>query len=152
MNFRIREVDGGEDHYKEELTSLHDMTFIDTNLRPEFDSGHWWLVWDADIPSIYKPAPVAFCGLVPAVNTPGAGYLKRAGVLPAFRGHGLQGKLIRVRETKARRLGLTTMLTDTKDNPASANSLIRAGYKIFEPAYRWAFQSSIYWKKDLVWK
>lgn len=149
-SFRIREVDATEEHYHEELTNLHDLTFFDAAIRADFERGYWWLVWDNEYPPSAKHAPVAFCGLTHAVSTPGAGYLKRAGVLKAYRGSGLQRRLITVREHKARALGLTTMLTDTTENPPSANSLIRAGYKIFEPTYRWAFSYSIYWRKALT--
>lgn len=31
----------------------------------------------------------------------------------------------------------------------SANNFIRAGYRLFEPECRWAFESSLYWKKQL---
>ena len=150
MNFRIREVDATEEHYNEELTNLHDLTFLDPSIRADFENGYWWLVWDDEFPPSAKHPPMAFCGFTLAALTPGAGYLKRAGVMRAFRGQGLQRRLITVREKKARTLGLVTMLTDTTDNPPSANSLIRAGYRIFEPSYRWAFNYSIYWTKDLT--
>ena len=150
MNFRIQEVDGSEDHYSYELRVLHDLTFFDPGIVPNFEHVYWWLVWDANEPKALKPSPIAFAGFVHAASTPGAGYLKRAGVLKAFRGQGLQGRLITVRERKARVLGLTTMLTDTTENPASSNALIKAGYRIMEPSYRWAFEHSIYWKKDLT--
>lgn len=149
MSFLIKEVDGSEECYNEELTILHDLTFFDTSIRADFEQGYWWLLYNREA-CVGPRHPIGFCGLTHAVATPGAGYLKRAGVLKAYRGQGLQRRLITVREKKARKLGLTTMLTDTTDNPPSANSLIRAGYKIFEPAYRWSFQHSIYWKKDLT--
>lgn len=150
MTFRIREVDATEEHYHEELTNLHDATFYDTSIRADFERGYWWLVWDDAFPPSAKAPPIAFCGLTHAINTQGSGYLKRAGVLKDFRGQGLQRKLITVRERKARTLGLNVMLTDTTENPPSANSLIRAGYKLFEPNHRWAFQNSLYWRKDLI--
>jgi GNAT superfamily N-acetyltransferase len=149
MNFTIKEVDASDEHYAEEIIDLHDLTFFDPMVRPDLPRGHWWLVWDADVPRLYQPHPVAFCGLTEALATPGSGYLKRVGVLKGYRGHGLQRRLITVRERKARKLGLTTMLTDTTDNPPSANSLIGAGYRLFEPAYRWAFKNSLYWRKTL---
>ena len=151
MNFLIKEVDASDDHYSEEIMDLHDLTFFDPLVRPDLPRGYWWLVYDKDAwVSWGGPRPLAFCGLTEALATPGTGYLKRAGVLKAYRGQGIQRRLITVREKKARRLGLVTMLTDTTDNPPSSNSLIRAGYKIFEPEHRWAFKHSIYWKKDLT--
>lgn len=149
MTFLIKEVDADDPVYREDILDIHDLTFFDPRVRPDLPRGYWWLVWDADVPRLYQPQPIAFCGLTEALATPHTGYLKRAGVLKDYRGQGLQRKLITVRERKARKLGLKTMLTDTTDNPPSSNSLIKAGYKIFEPAYRWAFPHSIYWKKDL---
>lgn len=145
MNFLIKAVDADDPHYRDEIIDLHDLTFFDVAVRPDLPRGYWWLVYAPD-----AALPVAFCGLTEALATPGTGYLKRAGVLRAYRGQGLQRRLITVREKKARKLGLDTMITDTTDNPPSANSLIHAGYRVFEPAYRWAFRHSIYWKKDLT--
>jgi GNAT superfamily N-acetyltransferase len=157
VNFLIKEVDAEDDHYAEEILTLHDLTFFDPLVRPDLTRGYWWLAYAkldwvttkdwSGLPSTYEP--IAFCGLTHALSTPGTGYLKRAGVLKAYRGQGLQRKLITVRERKARKLGLDTMVTDTTDNPPSANSLIKAGYRIFEPAYRWAFEHSLYWRKTL---
>jgi GNAT superfamily N-acetyltransferase len=149
VNFIIKEVDTDDDHYAEEINTLHDLTFFDPLIRPDLPRGYWWLVYAPDWRVLGKGPAIAFCGLTNALATPGSGYLKRVGVLKPYRGHGLQRRLITVREKKARKLGLTTMLTDTTDNPASANSLISAGYKIFEPAYKWAFTHSIYWRKAL---
>jgi GNAT superfamily N-acetyltransferase len=152
LNFLIKAVDADDPHYRDEIIDLHDLTFFDPLVRPDLPRGYWWLVYDKAAWARWAMpcSPIAFCGLTEALATPGHGYLKRAGVLHAYRGQGLQRKLITVRERKARKLGLTTMLTDTTDNPPSANSLIRAGYKIFEPQYRWAFKHSIYWRKDLA--
>lgn len=155
MSFLIKEVDADDPVYREDILDLHDYTFLDPRVRPDLPRGFWWLVYDKDqwiggiIPPDQHVRPVAFCGLTEALATKETGYLKRAGVLQAYRGQGLQRKLITVRERKARKLGFNMMLTDTTDNPPSSNSLIRAGYKIFEPAYRWAFPHSIYWRKTL---
>jgi GNAT superfamily N-acetyltransferase len=152
VRFLIKEVDSDDDQYAEEILTLHDLTFFDPKVRPDLPRGYWWLVYDKEAWSTFSltaTSPIAFCGLTHALATPGTGYLKRAGVLKAYRGHGLQRKLITVRERKARKLGLTTMVTDTTDNPPSANSLIKAGYRIFEPRDKWAFTHSIYWRKAL---
>lgn len=145
MKFTIREVDASDEAYHDDIIELHDLTFFDVAIRPDLPRGWWWLVYTDEFKS-----PIGFCGLTMAYRSPEIGYLKRAGVLRAYRGLGLQRRLITVRERKARRLGMTSMITDTTDNPPSSNSLIRSGYRIFEPAYRWAFKHSIYWKKDLT--
>jgi len=106
-------------------------------------TGWWWLAFDGE-------TPVAFAGLLAASTTPGTAYLARAGVLRSHRGKGLQLRLIRARERRARQLGFSRMVTDTYSNPASANSLIRAGYKMFTPNYRWGFEGACYWQKTLI--
>lgn len=63
-----------------------------------------------------------------------------------FTGNGLQLRLIKARLTQAKRLGWNWCITDTTNNPASSNSLINAGFKIYTPANKWSFRNAIYWK------
>jgi GNAT superfamily N-acetyltransferase len=94
--------------------------------------------------------PVGFACLVKSTLADDVGYLKRAGVMPAARGQGLQRKLISVREAQARRNGWSQMITDTTfSNVQSSNNLIRSGYHLFEPGFRWGFNTGLYWVKDL---
>jgi len=106
-------------------------------------SGYWWLVHSED------NVPVAFAGLVPSLRWLDCGYLCRAGVLPAHRGQGIQKKLIRVRVRQARALGWNWLVTDTHDNPASANSLIARGFKLFDPTKPWGATGTLYWRLKL---
>ena len=145
VSYRIREVDPFEDnHVLYELRTLHELTFFNEAVQPDYYVGHWWLVRDEE-----TKLNVAFAGLTHSAFWLNTGYLKRVGVLREARGHGLQKRLLLVRERRARKNGWTCMTTDTTDNPPSANSLISGGYKIFEPSHRWAFPHSIYWKKDI---
>jgi len=102
--------------------------------------GHWWIAYAAD------GKPVAFAGLVRSIKWTDTGYLCRAGVLDGYTGHGLQKRLIQARVKQARKLGWNWCITDTTNNPASANSLINAGFKIYTPANKWSFRNAIYWK------
>jgi GNAT superfamily N-acetyltransferase len=104
------------------------------------DRGHWWIAYAAD------GKPVAFAGLVRSIKWTDTGYLCRAGVLDDYTGHGLQKRLIIARVKQARKLGWNWCITDTTNNPASANSLINAGFKIYTPANKWSFRNAIYWK------
>lgn len=104
--------------------------------------GHWWIAYDGEL-------PVAFAGVLQSVRWADTGYLCRAGVIRSHRGQGLQRRLIRVREQKARRLGWNWLITDTFNNPASANSLIGSGYRLFEPSKPWSFNGALYWRKKL---
>jgi GNAT superfamily N-acetyltransferase len=89
---------------------------------------------------------VAFAGLVRSMVWTDTGYLCRAGVLDDFTGHGLQKRLILARVKQAKKLGWNWVITDTTDNPASANSLINAGFKIYTPGNPWSYKHAIYWK------
>lgn len=140
-NAVVREVDGADEDVAEDLFSLHQITFRGVEV-PDFEQGHWWLAYHD-----FK-TPVGFAGIV-KVPHENLGYLKRAGVIPSFRGQGLQRRFIRVREIRARKNGWARVVTDTTSNVASANSLIGAGYRLYSPAHPWAFNNSLYWYKDL---
>lgn len=146
MTYTIREVDGEDDDIAETLDLLHDLCFMNAALRVPYDYGYWWLAY-------HDKEPIGFAGITPSSIGPGVGYLKRVGVLAEHRGKGLQKRLLKVRERKARALGWHSVITDTTDNVPSANNLIAAGYKLFDPelaqACRWAFKSSLYWRKSL---
>lgn len=110
-------------------------------IRPE--RGDWWV-------ALAGGKEAAFAGMVPSHQLKKAGYLCAAGVLPAYRGHGLQKRLIRVRIAQARKYGWTELRTETlNDNAASANSLIACGFRQFNPAKPWAHAYSVYWQKFL---
>lgn len=105
--------------------------------------GYWWTVTDA------LGNHCAFAGLVHSVRWGDAGYLCRAGVLPSHRGYGVQKKLIRVRIRQAKALGWNWLITDTYENPASSNSLISCGFKLFEPSIPWGADGTLYWRLKL---
>lgn len=142
MTYRIKRVDGTDDEIADTIRTMHDLCFGNSAPKPDTDQDFWWLVY------LEKEA-MAFAQMVPASNTPLTGYLKRSGVMREHRGHGLQYRLIRVRETLARKLGWETVVTDTTDNIPSANTLIKAGYRLFQPHWPWAFDHSLYWRKKL---
>ena len=100
--------------------------------------------------SLVNDQPVAFGILEPSKQWRDTAYLSRAGVLPAWRGQGLQRRLIALRERVARNKGFVWMISDTTDNVPSSNNLIKAGYKLIEPSAPWANTDSLYWTKKLV--
>lgn len=106
--------------------------------------GWWWLAFDE------ADAPIGFAGMVQSSRWLDAAYLCRAGVVPRARGVGLQARLILAREKTARALGMRRAITDTNDNPASANSLIRRGFRMYSPAQPWAAAGACYWRKRLA--
>ena len=121
------------------------LLFLQRKILPE-DSpyeptrGHWWIAYAE------CGKPVAFAGLVRSIKWSDTGYLCRAGVMDGFTGHGLQKRLILARIRKAKELGWNWLITDTTDNPASSNSLINCGFKIYTPSSPWSFKHAIYWK------
>lgn len=121
------------------------LSFLQRKILPEdtpypTDRGHWWIAYAE------CGKPVAFAGLVRSMRWNDTGYLCRAGVLDGFNGHGLQKRLIRVRIVQAKKLNWNWLITDTTDNPASSNSLISAGFKMYTPANPWSFKNACYWK------
>jgi GNAT superfamily N-acetyltransferase len=144
MTYTIREVDGSDEDIEETIREMHDR-------EPDFPSmdveaflhGFWWIASDSAL------RPVGFAGMVASQQFLKSGYLYRAGVLPVHRGHGLQRKLIQVREMKARKIGWTHIVSDCTDNIHSANNFIRAGYRLYRPRRPWAFSNTLYWRKEL---
>ena len=102
--------------------------------------GHWWIAYTE------SGKPVGFAGLVRSTKWTDTGYLCRAGVMDGFTGHGIQKRLIKSRLAQAKRLGWNWCITDTTDNPASSNSLISCGFKMYTPANPWGMSRALYWK------
>ena len=146
MSLVIRRVDIADEVVREGISALHDETFnkdewIGTG-KPE-PRGDWWVVFDGK-------TPAAFAGIVPSLQWTHTGYLCRAGVLPAYRGLGLQQKLIRKRVKHARSLGWVCVLTDTlSDNAPSMNNLIACGFRPYSPARPWGYSGAVYWRLKL---
>ncbi len=143
MTYRIKKVDGHDDEVADTLHGL-DWSLFGTTAPPiDPEDGLWWLAFQAS-------EPVAYAGMKLSYKYADAFYMCRSGVLEEHRGHGLQVRLLRARETWIRRHWRnTSAITDTTDNIASANSLIRAGYLLFAPEIPWALPNSLYWRKKL---
>jgi ribosomal protein S18 acetylase RimI-like enzyme len=89
---------------------------------------HWSIGWDGE-------APAAFCAWK-IVEHDGAtvGFHYRAGVLPGYRGQGLQRRMLRLREAEMREQGLRKAVTYTDaDGAASMRNLIAEGYRPYVP-------------------
>lgn len=77
-------------------------------------------------------------------------FLSRAGILPEHRGKNLQIRLIRVRVKYAKAAGFKKIVTyAASNNPASANNLARAGFLIYNPAYKFGTEGCINFLKEL---
>lgn len=145
--YRIREVDGDDDEFADTLRELDSICFpgkMGGGSAVNFSDGLWWLCFS-------RGQAVGYIGIVESTHYPKACYFKRVGVLPGHTGQGLQSRMTRTFIRKARQLGYLSVVTDcTICNPASANSLIRTGFKVFVPDSPWALANSIYWRRDLT--
>lgn len=142
---KIRRVDNSDLLIQKALRELDLVCFPDTKNEapPLVDSGTWWVAMDG------KKAAGYAC-IRPSYQRGDTAYLSRAGVMPEYRGRGLQKKLIRVRLAWARANGYDRAVTDSvSGNVASSNSLIACGFKLFRPAYLWSFTHALYWQRDL---
>ena len=140
--YRIREADLHDEEVTETLADLHQLTFFDGAPIPEFDLGYWWLAF-------HETVAVAFAGVVPSTRACNAGYFCRIGVVHRHRGNALQLRLMRVLESRARRTGWSSIVSDTTGNIASANNFIRASYQLYQPQYPWAWPGTLYWRKSI---
>jgi GNAT superfamily N-acetyltransferase len=137
--FTVREVDGRRNAalllrlQREALP--HDRPIATTQ-------GWWFIAYDGE-------RPVGFSGMYLSTQWSDTVYLCRAGVLERARGHGLQKRLIRARIRKAKALGYCWAVTDTYENPESGNSLIRCGFRLFQPSRPWGADGVNYWRRSL---
>ena len=88
-----------------------------------------------------------FAGVIRLTRVRNAGCFSRVGVLKRHCGHGLQLRFMRAMELRAHSNGWNCVVSDTTDNVASANNFIRAGYRLYEPQYPWAWPHTLYWRK-----
>jgi GNAT superfamily N-acetyltransferase len=105
-------------------------------------NGTWWIATKDGM-------DIGFAGLICSPWWSDCGYLVRCGVVADYRGLGLQKKFIRVRIRQAKTLKMNWIVTSTYDNPASANSLISCGFKMFNPSKPWMTKHTSYWRLKL---
>lgn len=123
------------------MQRLHMALFPDL-VMPYFGDGRWWLVYAGS-------KPIAFAGYSRSTIELGAAYLWRVGVLEGHRGHGLQRTLMDTCVVFARLDGFDRIVSDTTENPPSANNFVRTGWSTYVPAKPWSLPSAIYWIKTL---
>jgi len=128
--------------HAETLRALHTLTFPHDD-HEDYSAGAWWIVWD-------HGEPVAFAGCRPAVTEDETVYLSRCGVLPSHRGRAIQRRLLQRRLTYARSLCARACISTTYLNTPSANNLIRAGFRLYDPEAPWGSFGTCYWRKDLL--
>ena len=107
----------------------------------DITGAEWWIAWDENW------EPVGYCGVI---VYDGFAIHKRCGVLPRARRNGLQKKMLRLRENYARKHGCESIMTYVSiHNCTSANNLFNAGYRAYNPEWRWGGDSFLYIQKSL---
>ena len=77
-------------------------------------------------------------------------FLSRAGLLRNYRGFNLQKTFILIRESFARRRGFERVITyTTYDNYQSIANLIKSGYKLYEPEWKYVGPEFLYYIKHI---
>lgn len=143
MNVVIRRVDNTDPAVQLALRDM-DRECLPTDFPVDTSDGVWWVAWKKNI-------PIAYASLKQSNQGADIAYYSRAGVIPAFRGRGIQKKMLRVLLKYAKAEGWARVISDTsKDNVASSNSLITCGFKLYRPATPWSFDSALYWYKALT--
>jgi GNAT superfamily N-acetyltransferase len=105
--------------------------------------GEWFLAVDDD------GAAVAFAGMVPVKSWAGVWYLNRCGVLPAWRGQGLQRRLIHARVRRANRFMAPAVISATMPwNVRSTANLLACGFGPYWPDRPW-LEGGCYWVRWL---
>ena len=143
MKFTVKNIDLKNSSHQTVIMYLQ-KKILPEDSPDQPDRGHWWVAYAED------GKPVGFAGLVRSITWTDIGYLCRSGVLDGFTGHGLQKRLILARIRKAKELGWNWLITDTTDNPASSNSLINCGFKLYDPRNPWSFKNALYWKRKIT--
>ena len=139
MKYRIVPVDTRQPEVVQLLTLLQKSCLPHDKIYP-ITQGYWYVAYTQN------GEAAGFAGVVPSSRWSDTMYLCRAGVVRAHRGCGLQKRFIKTRVRKAKTLGMNWVITDTNENPASANSLIATGFKMFEPFQPWGLKTALYWK------
>jgi RimJ/RimL family protein N-acetyltransferase len=99
----------------------------------------WWVVLD-------NGNIIAYCGCLYSYSIC---IFVRAWVHYDYRGKGLHGKMIKSRINAAKKNCKSVITYTTHDNSASANNLIKNGFKLYIPEYLYAGEEMIYFKKNI---
>jgi GNAT superfamily N-acetyltransferase len=103
--------------------------------QPDYKNTDWWVGYD-------QGQPVCYAGLE---HQDSWALFSSAGVIPEYRGQGLQKRLIKARLKWLRVEGCKYAYTYTLPyNAASLNSLLRCGFKIYESKTDFAGPDYVY--------
>jgi RimJ/RimL family protein N-acetyltransferase len=110
----------------------------------QLDGATWWIATD-------DGERVGFCGFAVYPETPRTVYLRRYGVVPAYRSAGIGSRMCDVGARHARKLGFRDLVTYTLvSNFPSMRALGRSGFVPHEPLWAYAgYADVMYWRRDL---
>jgi GNAT superfamily N-acetyltransferase len=109
------------------LIAQMDVVCFPIDTPAEFAGANWFIGCRGD-----KPA--AYCAWKIVEHDEPAGFHYRGGVMPDWRGHGLQREMFRLREAEMREQGIARAVTYTDaDAAASMRNLIAEGYRPYAP-------------------
>ena len=129
------------------------ITDLDADLFPDDDpillehieDSWWWFALDGATPVAYA----AFSDGKHHGYQAQRAFMSRVGVAPTHRGHGLQRRLLSVRERAAAKAGFTRAVSYTSySNVVSSNNLARSGYRLWVP--KGASGKYLHWYKELA--
>jgi GNAT superfamily N-acetyltransferase len=123
------------------LNQIDKRLFDDSPLAMK-EGSYWWLAYCGK-------EVVGFAGLTYYPQLSSA-FLSRVGVLPEYRGLGLQRRFIKARERQSVKDGYFRIVSYTSyDNVASANNLIKCGYRLYIPKFYWGVRNALYLLREL---
>ena len=89
---------------------------------------------------------IAYCG---CLYNQGICIFIRAWVDRSARGKGLQKKMIKARIKSAKQTCKTVITYTTADNIHSINNLIKTGFILYEPVYKYSGPNVLYWTQKI---
>ena len=109
------------------LIAQMDVVCFPIDTPAEFAGANWFIGWDGD-------RPAAYCAWKIVDHDEPVGFHYRGGVMPDWRGRGLQRQMLRLREAEMREQGIARAVTYTDaDGAASMRNLIAEGYRPYVP-------------------
>jgi GNAT superfamily N-acetyltransferase len=109
------------------LIAQMDVVCFPIDTPAEFAGANWFIGWDGD-------QPAAYCAWKVVDHDEPVGFHYRGGVMPDWRGRGLQREMLRLREAGMREQGIAKAVTYTDaDGAASMRNLIAEGYRPYVP-------------------
>jgi GNAT superfamily N-acetyltransferase len=143
MKYFVRQVDNKNKDIQDVLMGLQ-LVILDGTKPTKPEIGYWWMV------TTEKGEGVGFAAMKQSAQFGDCVFFHRSGIMEEHTGQGLQKRLIKARMRKAKNMGFNWAVSDTTHNPASSNSLINCGFKMYQPSKPWGWKHTCYWRLKLT--